>query len=81
MSKNSPMSHEKPVVIFVPGGVLPGDLSYGSLLRTLGDQVRPLVKDLEVYASDTPPGTNMTTGFSWDMGEFFDIQGYLSIRH
>lgn len=55
MSKNSPMSHEKPVVLFVPGGVMPADLSYGSLLRVLGDHVRPLVKDLEVYAGDTPP--------------------------
>ena len=48
---------EKPVVIFVPGGIMPGDLSYAPLLRALGDQVPPIVKDLEVYATDMPPAS------------------------
>jgi pimeloyl-ACP methyl ester carboxylesterase len=41
--------------MFVPGGVMPADLSYGPLLQALGDGVRPIVKDLEVYATDAPP--------------------------
>lgn len=41
--------------MFVPGGVTPAEPSYANLLRTLGDEVHPLVKDLEVYATDAPP--------------------------
>jgi pimeloyl-ACP methyl ester carboxylesterase len=48
-------ANEKPVVIFVPGGIMPGDLSYAPLLHALGDLVHPIVKDLEVYDTDTPP--------------------------
>ena len=54
MSKEHPYN-EKPVVLFVPGGIMPGELSYSALLRVLGDKIRPIVKDLEVYATDTPP--------------------------
>lgn len=42
-------------VVLVPGGVLPGELSYGPLLEALGHDVEPIVKDLEVYAGDGPP--------------------------
>ncbi|HEX2986830.1 MAG TPA: alpha/beta hydrolase [Chloroflexota bacterium] len=42
-------------VVFVPGGVLPAELSYGKLLPELGDQVDFVLKDLEVYAGDVPP--------------------------
>ncbi|MGA2504518.1 MAG: alpha/beta hydrolase [Anaerolineales bacterium] len=52
----------KPVVIFVPGGIMPGELAYVPLLQALGDQIHPIVKDLEVYATDTPP-----SGYSLDM--------------
>jgi pimeloyl-ACP methyl ester carboxylesterase len=55
MTTNGLTPTEKPVVMFVPGGVMPGELSYAALLRALGDQVHPIVKDLEVYAADTPP--------------------------
>jgi pimeloyl-ACP methyl ester carboxylesterase len=55
MKTNGLTSTEIPVVLFVPGGVMPGELSYAALLRALGDQVHPIVKDLEVYAGDTPP--------------------------
>jgi pimeloyl-ACP methyl ester carboxylesterase len=55
MIKDTYSSNEKPVVLFVPGGVMPGDLSYASLLRALGDQIHPIVKDLEIYATDAPP--------------------------
>jgi pimeloyl-ACP methyl ester carboxylesterase len=41
--------------VFVPGGVMPAGLAYGPLLDVLGDAVRPIVKDLEVYATDRPP--------------------------
>jgi pimeloyl-ACP methyl ester carboxylesterase len=60
---------EKPVVIFVPGGIMPGDLSFAPLLRALGDQVHPIVKDLEVYAADMPPA-----GYGLDV----EVEG---IRH
>jgi pimeloyl-ACP methyl ester carboxylesterase len=46
---------EKQVVLFVPGSMTPGDLSYGPLLRILEDKVHPIVKDLEIYATDEPP--------------------------
>ncbi|MGH3103843.1 MAG: alpha/beta fold hydrolase [Gaiellaceae bacterium] len=42
-------------VALVPGGVLPGELAYGPLLAALGRDAEPLVKDLELYAGDTPP--------------------------
>ncbi len=41
--------------MFVPGGILPAALSYGPLVETLGSTVQPVLKDLEVYATDTPP--------------------------
>lgn len=34
---------------------MPGDLAYGPLLSALGDTIHPLVKDLEVYATNAPP--------------------------
>lgn len=42
-------------VVFVPGGVTPVEPSYGPLLEELGDEIAPLLKDLEVYAGDAPP--------------------------
>lgn len=42
-------------VVFVPGGVTPVAPSYGPLLAELGDEIAPLLKDLEVYAGDAPP--------------------------
>lgn len=41
--------------ILLPGGVLPAELAYGALLSALGDDVRAIAKDLEVYAGDRPP--------------------------
>ncbi len=48
-------SSQAPTIMFVPGGVTPAALSYGPLLQALGDGVRPILKDLEVYATETPP--------------------------
>jgi pimeloyl-ACP methyl ester carboxylesterase len=42
-------------VVLLPGGVLPAELAYATLLQTLGDRVDALPKDLEVYAEDEPP--------------------------
>jgi len=42
-------------VVLVPGGVLPGELSYGPLLAALGRDSEPLVLDLDLYAGDSPP--------------------------
>jgi pimeloyl-ACP methyl ester carboxylesterase len=41
--------------ILLPGGVMPADLAYGSLLEALGDDVEAIAKDLEVYAGPEPP--------------------------
>jgi pimeloyl-ACP methyl ester carboxylesterase len=42
-------------VVFLPGGVTPVALSYAPLLEELGTEIAPVLKDLEVYASDEPP--------------------------
>ena len=42
-------------VLFLPGGVTPVALSYAPLLEELGGEISPVLKDLEVYASDEPP--------------------------
>jgi pimeloyl-ACP methyl ester carboxylesterase len=44
----------KPSVLFIPGGVMPAEISYGPLLGALQGQIQPVVKDLEVYAPDSP---------------------------
>lgn len=49
------MENGRVLVVFVPGGIMPAGLSYGALLPVLGDEVQAVVKDLEVYAGDTPP--------------------------
>jgi pimeloyl-ACP methyl ester carboxylesterase len=49
-----PQSAPLPVV-FVPGGVTPVGASYAPLLKELENEVEPLLKDLEVYATDEPP--------------------------
>jgi pimeloyl-ACP methyl ester carboxylesterase len=41
--------------ILLPGGVMPADLAYGSLIEQLGDDVVAIAKDLEVYAGPEPP--------------------------
>ena len=42
-------------VVFLPGSVLPAGPAYGALLEKLGDRVEPVIKELEVYATDEPP--------------------------
>jgi pimeloyl-ACP methyl ester carboxylesterase len=42
-------------VILLPGGIALGAIRYASLLKALGDTADVLIKDLEVYAGDTPP--------------------------
>lgn len=46
---------ERPTVVLLPGGNSPANLSYGPLLAVLGQEITPLLKDLEVYAAETPP--------------------------
>lgn len=41
--------------ILLPGGVLPADLAYDSLIDALGDDVEAVAKDLELYAGPAPP--------------------------
>jgi len=45
----------RPTVLFVPGGVTPAAPSYAPLLQTLDGEVHPVLKDLELYATDAPP--------------------------
>ncbi len=42
-------------VVFVPGGVTPVGPSYAPLLQELHSEIEPMLKDLEVYAGDSPP--------------------------
>jgi pimeloyl-ACP methyl ester carboxylesterase len=55
MQVNRDSADPRPPVVFVPGGVMPAELSYAPLLAVIGDEVRPVVKDLEVYVTETPP--------------------------
>jgi pimeloyl-ACP methyl ester carboxylesterase len=42
-------------LILLPGIIMPAAIRYAPLLEQLGNDVRAVVKDLEVYAGDTPP--------------------------
>lgn len=42
-------------MILLPGGVLPAQLAFADLLEELGEDVRALTRDLEVYAEPEPP--------------------------
>jgi pimeloyl-ACP methyl ester carboxylesterase len=42
-------------VIFLPGIIAPAALRYAALLEHLPKDVNPVLKDLEVYATDSPP--------------------------
>ncbi len=55
MTINKQRPSEKPAVIFVPGAIMPSELAYGPLLEVIGNQIQPIVKELEVYATDAPP--------------------------
>jgi pimeloyl-ACP methyl ester carboxylesterase len=46
---------QKPPVVFVPGGIMPAEISYGPLLSVIGGEIQPIVKNLEIYATETPP--------------------------
>jgi pimeloyl-ACP methyl ester carboxylesterase len=50
MARSAPLP-----VVFLPGGVTPVALSYAPLLEELGEEISPVLKDLEVYAADEPP--------------------------
>jgi pimeloyl-ACP methyl ester carboxylesterase len=41
--------------ILLPGGVMPAELAYASLIEELGEDVDAIAKDLEVYAGAEPP--------------------------
>ncbi len=42
-------------VIFLPGIIQPAAIQYAPLLKELGNEVQPILKDLEVYRDGTPP--------------------------
>lgn len=41
--------------VLLPGAVLPAELAYGSLIRSLGPEVQAVAKELELYREDEPP--------------------------
>jgi pimeloyl-ACP methyl ester carboxylesterase len=44
-------------VVFLPGGIMPAAVQYAPLLGVLKNDIRPVLKDLELYAADVPaPG-------------------------
>lgn len=51
---NTPNVNNKPPVIFIPGGVMPSELAYNPLLAVIGDEIQPILKELEVYRYDQP---------------------------
>jgi pimeloyl-ACP methyl ester carboxylesterase len=53
------IEENKAVVIFLPGILMPAALRYAPRLRELGDAVRGVTKELEVYASATPPENHL----------------------
>ena len=55
MKNSTHLSDELAPVVLVPGGVMPGGMSYGQLLNVIQDQVHAVAKDLEVYRTATPP--------------------------
>lgn len=56
MRKLSPgLGDGRPDVLLLPGVVLPAEAAYRALLGALGDEVRAVAKDLELYAADEPP--------------------------
>ena len=55
MTMDRRTANEKPAVLFLPGIVTPVDRSYAPLLALIGDQIQPILKDLEVYEHAAPP--------------------------
>src|SRR5512141_3329821 len=53
--RESSMAAPRPVV-FLPGVVTPVEPSYAPLLAELGNEVAPVLKELEVYVQDQVPG-------------------------
>ena len=52
------MSQSAAAVIFLPGVIMPCALRYAALLAELGGEVRPILKDLELYAGPATPPEN-----------------------
>ncbi|MDQ6883327.1 MAG: alpha/beta hydrolase [Candidatus Dormibacteraeota bacterium] len=49
-------------VMFLPGGFQPAAVRYQALLSELGEEVEPVLKDLEVYSgAEPPPGYSVET--------------------
>jgi hypothetical protein len=46
---------DAPPVMFLPGAILPAQISYGPLLKLLGTNIQAIVKDLEVNSPTSPP--------------------------
>jgi pimeloyl-ACP methyl ester carboxylesterase len=42
-------------VIFLPGVITPAAITYAPLLEELEGEIQPVLKDLELYATDAPP--------------------------
>jgi pimeloyl-ACP methyl ester carboxylesterase len=42
-------------VVLVPGGITPAEISYAALAQEIRDEASLVLKDLELYAGDSPP--------------------------
>jgi pimeloyl-ACP methyl ester carboxylesterase len=49
MANSTPRS-----VVFLPGSIMPAAIQYNPLIKVLGSEIQPLLKDLEIYSGDVP---------------------------
>lgn len=63
-------------VIFLPGIIMPAALRYAPLIQELGDGVRTVTKELEVYAGATPPGDHSIDAEVEGISQAADAAGF-----
>lgn len=62
--------------VLLPGGVMPASPAYADLIAELGPGVDARAKDLEVYATDTPPPGFSLTHEAAGVTRFADAAGF-----
>jgi pimeloyl-ACP methyl ester carboxylesterase len=74
------MTDKLPKVLLVPGGVNPGAVTYGPLLRILDGNARCTVKELDVYAADAPPPDYTIESEAESIGAAADAAGFAAFH-
>lgn len=64
-----------PLAVLLPGILMPAFLRYAPLIDALGQDVRAVPKELEVYASDQPPDDYSITTELDGLDRFLDERG------